>query len=109
MFGSMRVEATLSENQVSCKQLTSTTVPDTQDQQGECPPPTPLLLVLEDRADQTCLSRRPSPTPNKVCVCVCSDYVSVPVKILVNNIEVTSGEYHFYNCAATVRKNPNMP
>lgn len=38
------------------------------------------------------------------------DYVSVPVKILVNNaIEVTSSEYHFYNCAATVRKNPNTP
>uniref|UniRef100_A0A8C4GMS9 Plexin b2a, tandem duplicate 1 n=1 Tax=Dicentrarchus labrax TaxID=13489 RepID=A0A8C4GMS9_DICLA len=39
-----------------------------------------------------------------------SYYVSVPVKILVNNqIEVTSGEYHFYNCAATVRKNQNTP
>ncbi|KAM7367318.1 hypothetical protein PAMP_015229 [Pampus punctatissimus] len=38
------------------------------------------------------------------------DFVSVPVKILVNNqIEVTSGEYHFYNCAATVRKNQNTP
>ena len=49
-----------------------------------------------------------------MCVCVCvrvfSDYVSVPVKVLVNdNIEVTSGEYEFYNCAATVRKNPNTP
>ncbi|KAM3858765.1 plexin-B2-like [Diretmus argenteus] len=38
------------------------------------------------------------------------DYVSVPVKVLVNNdIEVTYGEYHFYNCAATVRKNQNTP
>ncbi|KAM4614941.1 LOW QUALITY PROTEIN: plexin-B2-like [Polymixia lowei] len=44
------------------------------------------------------------PTPDQ------QDYVSVPVKVLVNdNIEVTSGEYHFYNCAATVRKNPNTP
>ncbi|TWW64893.1 Plexin-B2 Precursor [Takifugu flavidus] len=44
------------------------------------------------------------PTPDQ------QDYVSVPVKILVNkNIEVTSGEYHFYNCAATVRKNQNAP
>ncbi|CAJ1054611.1 plexin-B2a [Xyrichtys novacula] len=38
------------------------------------------------------------------------DYVSVPVKIMVNNIiEVASDEYHFYNCAATVKKNPNTP
>ncbi|XP_057710527.1 plexin-B2a [Corythoichthys intestinalis] len=38
------------------------------------------------------------------------DYVSVPVQILVNdNIVVTSGEFHFYDCAATVRKNPNTP
>ncbi|XP_042259850.1 plexin-B2-like [Thunnus maccoyii] len=38
------------------------------------------------------------------------DFVSVPVKVLVNDkIEVTSGEYQFYNCAATVRKNPNTP
>uniref|UniRef100_H3CIC5 Plexin b2a, tandem duplicate 1 n=1 Tax=Tetraodon nigroviridis TaxID=99883 RepID=H3CIC5_TETNG len=39
-----------------------------------------------------------------------ADYVSVPVKVLVNeSIEVTSGEYRFYNCAATVRKNQNAP
>ncbi|XP_070847904.1 plexin-B2a [Chaetodon trifascialis] len=44
------------------------------------------------------------PTPDQ------QDYVSVPVKVLVNDkIEVTSGEYHFYNCAATVRKNQNTP
>ncbi|XP_019119112.2 plexin-B2a [Larimichthys crocea] len=44
------------------------------------------------------------PTPEQ------QDYVSVPVKVLVNDrIEVTSGEYHFYNCAATVRKNQNTP
>uniref|UniRef100_A0A4W6D025 Plexin b2a, tandem duplicate 1 n=1 Tax=Lates calcarifer TaxID=8187 RepID=A0A4W6D025_LATCA len=42
-------------------------------------------------------------TPNQ------QDYVSVPVQVLVNKIEVTSGEYHFYNCAATVRKNQNTP
>lgn len=39
-----------------------------------------------------------------------SDYVSVPVKVVVNKeFEVTSGEYHFYNCTATVRKNQNAP
>ncbi|KAK7896818.1 hypothetical protein WMY93_022143 [Mugilogobius chulae] len=44
------------------------------------------------------------PTPDH------QDYVSVPVKIMVNkNIEVTSSQYHFYNCGATVRKNPNTP
>ncbi|XP_061663981.1 plexin-B2-like [Syngnathoides biaculeatus] len=38
------------------------------------------------------------------------DFVSVPVKVVLNQkIVVTSGEYHFYNCAATVRKNPNTP
>lgn len=45
-----------------------------------------------------------------VRVCVCSDFVSVPVKVMVNEkIKVTSGEYRFYNCAATVRKNRNTP
>ncbi|CAL8242316.1 unnamed protein product [Merluccius merluccius] len=38
------------------------------------------------------------------------DYVSVPVRVMLNgSIEVTSGEYHFYNCSATVNKNPNTP
>ncbi|CAL1568366.1 unnamed protein product [Knipowitschia caucasica] len=38
------------------------------------------------------------------------DFVSVPVRVMVNtDIEVTSSHYHFYNCAATVRKNPNTP
>ncbi|XP_068442414.1 plexin-B2a [Clinocottus analis] len=38
------------------------------------------------------------------------DYMSIPVTVLVNDrIKVTSGEYHFYNCAATVRKNQNSP
>lgn len=38
------------------------------------------------------------------------DFVSVPVKVVVNkDIEVASSKYHFYNCAATVRKNPNTP
>lgn len=47
----------------------------------------------------------------KVGVCpVCPDYVSVPVKIVVNDrIVVTSGDFQFYNCAATVRKNPKTP
>ncbi|XP_014850853.1 PREDICTED: plexin-B2-like isoform X2 [Poecilia mexicana] len=44
------------------------------------------------------------PTPEQ------QDFVSVPMKILLNEtVEVTSGEYHFYNCAATVWKNPNTP
>ncbi|CAB1421796.1 unnamed protein product, partial [Pleuronectes platessa] len=44
------------------------------------------------------------PTPEQ------QDYVSVPVKVLVNNkIQVTSGKYEFYNCAATIRKNQNTP
>ncbi|XP_024140535.1 plexin-B2 [Oryzias melastigma] len=38
------------------------------------------------------------------------DFVSVPLKIRVNKTtEVTSGEFHFYNCAATVKKNENTP
>ncbi|KAM6895544.1 plexin-B2a [Xenentodon cancila] len=38
------------------------------------------------------------------------DYVSIPVRILVNKTtQLTSGEYHFYNCAATVRNNQNTP
>ncbi|XP_036977054.1 plexin-B2a [Acanthopagrus latus] len=44
------------------------------------------------------------PTPDR------QDFVSVPVKVMVNKkIKVTSGEYRFYNCAATVRKNQNTP
>ncbi|KAM4712047.1 plexin-B2-like isoform 1-T3 [Anableps anableps] len=44
------------------------------------------------------------PTPEQ------QDFVSVPVKVLVNKTtEVASGEYLFYNCAATVSKNPNAP
>uniref|UniRef100_A0A671Y5U7 Plexin b2a, tandem duplicate 1 n=1 Tax=Sparus aurata TaxID=8175 RepID=A0A671Y5U7_SPAAU len=44
------------------------------------------------------------PTPDR------QDFVSVPVKVMVNEkIKVTSGEYRFYNCAATVRKNRNTP
>ncbi|XP_004083331.2 plexin-B2 [Oryzias latipes] len=38
------------------------------------------------------------------------DFVSVPLKIRVNKTtEVTSGKFHFYNCAATVRSNENTP
>ncbi|XP_019898522.3 plexin-B2 [Esox lucius] len=44
------------------------------------------------------------PTPDK------QDYVAVPVRILVNgDVEVTSGEYKFYNCAAAIRKSENTP
>uniref|UniRef100_A0A8C5BVZ8 Plexin b2a, tandem duplicate 1 n=1 Tax=Gadus morhua TaxID=8049 RepID=A0A8C5BVZ8_GADMO len=45
----------------------------------------------------------PAPPPRQ-------DYVSVPMRVMVNDtIEVTSGEYHFYDCGATVSKNPNTP
>ncbi|MCI4388937.1 hypothetical protein PGIGA_G00091900 [Pangasianodon gigas] len=38
------------------------------------------------------------------------DFVAVPVKIKVNgNIEVTQGEYKFYNCAAVVKNAVNTP
>ncbi|XP_026219213.1 plexin-B2a [Anabas testudineus] len=63
--------------------------------------------VVNNRVQVTCSLPDPDeipPTPDQ------QDYVSVPVKVLVNgDIEVTSGEYHFYNCAATVRKNQNTP
>uniref|UniRef100_A0A4W5L220 Plexin TIG domain-containing protein n=1 Tax=Hucho hucho TaxID=62062 RepID=A0A4W5L220_9TELE len=43
-------------------------------------------------------------TPDK------QDFVTMQVKILFNHsIEVTSSEYKFYNCAATVRKSENTP
>ncbi|KAM9467496.1 plexin-B2a isoform 1-T2 [Clarias gariepinus] len=38
------------------------------------------------------------------------DFVAVPVKILLNkNIELTHGEYQFYNCAAVVKNAVNTP
>ncbi|XP_066523018.1 plexin-B2a [Hoplias malabaricus] len=37
------------------------------------------------------------------------DFVSVPVKINVNNIEVAASEYRFYNCAAVVKNSANTP
>ncbi|KAK3545019.1 hypothetical protein QTP86_033213, partial [Hemibagrus guttatus] len=38
------------------------------------------------------------------------DFVAVPVKIIMNsNIEVTHGEYKFYNCAAVVKNAVNTP
>ncbi|XP_068162621.1 plexin-B2-like [Antennarius striatus] len=65
------------------------------------------VMVYDDQVLVTCSLPDPieiPPTPDQ------QDYVSVPVKVLVNDhIEVTSGEYHFYNCAATVRKNQNTP
>ncbi|KAI3366565.1 hypothetical protein L3Q82_000488 [Scortum barcoo] len=65
------------------------------------------VMLFNGQMLVTCSLPKPveiPPTPDQ------QDYVSVPVKVLVNdNIEVTSGEYHFYNCAATVRKNQNTP
>uniref|UniRef100_A0A6Q2XWD0 Plexin b2a, tandem duplicate 1 n=1 Tax=Esox lucius TaxID=8010 RepID=A0A6Q2XWD0_ESOLU len=49
---------------------------------------------------------------NEVTVisCIGINYVAVPVRILVNgDVEVTSGEYKFYNCAAAIRKSENTP
>ncbi|XP_034055795.1 plexin-B2-like, partial [Gymnodraco acuticeps] len=64
------------------------------------------VVVIEDRK-VTCALPDPVDIPPPTQQ---QDYVSVPVKVVVNdNIEVTSGEYHFYNCAATVRKNQNTP
>ncbi|XP_040885699.1 plexin-B2a [Toxotes jaculatrix] len=68
---------------------------------------TRAVMSVDGQRQVTCSLPSPEeipPTPDQ------QDYVSVPVKVLVNNkIEVTSGEYHFYNCAATVRKNQNTP
>ncbi|KAM9846101.1 plexin-B2-like [Aulostomus maculatus] len=69
---------------------------------------TTVAVVLFDTQPRvTCSLPDPveiPPTPNQ------KDFVSVPVKIMVNDrIKVTSGEYHFYNCAATVGKNQDTP
>ncbi|XP_022605510.1 plexin-B2-like [Seriola dumerili] len=68
---------------------------------------TGAVMNFGDPVQVTCSLPNPGeipPTPDQ------QDYVSVPVKVMVNNkIEVTFGEYHFYNCAATVRKNQNTP
>ncbi|XP_068611389.1 plexin-B2-like [Brachionichthys hirsutus] len=65
------------------------------------------VMVYGDQVLVTCSLPDPAeipPTPDQ------QDYVSVSVKVLVNdNVEVTSGEYRFYNCAATIRKNQNTP
>ncbi|KAG7496795.1 plexin-B2-like [Solea senegalensis] len=65
------------------------------------------VMNVDSQVLVTCSLPNPGqipPTPDQ------QDYVSVPVKIVVNNkTEVTSGEYHFYNCAASVRKNQNTP
>nr|XP_040028481.1 plexin-B2a isoform X2 [Gasterosteus aculeatus aculeatus] len=65
-----------------------------------------VMVIADSQVRVTCSLPDPveiPPTPDQ------QDYVSVPVTVLVNNIKVTSGQYHFYNCAATVRKNPNSP
>ncbi|XP_028304931.1 plexin-B2a isoform X2 [Gouania willdenowi] len=68
---------------------------------------TDAVMATDGQGRVTCSLPHPAaipPTPKQ------QDYVSVPVKILVNNrIEVTKGEYKFYNCAATVRKHQNTP
>uniref|UniRef100_A0A665URW1 Plexin-B2-like n=1 Tax=Echeneis naucrates TaxID=173247 RepID=A0A665URW1_ECHNA len=65
------------------------------------------VMTVHDQVKVTCSLPKPAEIPPTLDQ---QDYVSVPVKILVNNkTEVTSGEYHFYNCAATVRKNQNTP
>ncbi|XP_069580096.1 plexin-B2-like [Brachyistius frenatus] len=68
---------------------------------------TAAVMVFDSQVRVTCSLPDPveiPPTPEQ------QDYVSVPVRILVNSrIKVTSGEYQFYNCAATVRKNQNTP
>uniref|UniRef100_A0A8D3A7Y9 Plexin b2a, tandem duplicate 1 n=1 Tax=Scophthalmus maximus TaxID=52904 RepID=A0A8D3A7Y9_SCOMX len=65
------------------------------------------VMTVDSQVLVTCSLPNPGeipPTPEQ------QDFVSVPVKVVVNNkIVVTTGEYHFYNCAATVRKNQNTP
>ncbi|XP_034530045.1 plexin-B2-like [Notolabrus celidotus] len=65
------------------------------------------VIDIHSQVQVTCSLPHPGdipPTPDG------QDYVSVPVRVLVNDrIVVASNEYHFYNCAATVRKNPNTP
>ncbi|CAN9508504.1 unnamed protein product [Ophioblennius macclurei] len=64
-------------------------------------------VVLLDPVRVTCSLPEPSQIP---ATPPRQDYVSVPVRVLVNErIEVTKGEYRFYNCTATVNKNPNTP
>lgn len=80
-------------------------LPFTPEQQGGSILPLRFLTGPLDGGGGQVLTRCLS-----VCVCVFADFVSVPVKIYVNQtIKVTSGEYHFYNCAAAIRKNPNTP
>ncbi|XP_041833898.1 plexin-B2a [Melanotaenia boesemani] len=68
---------------------------------------TDAVIISTTTVQVTCSLPDPTeipPTPDQ------QDYVSVPVTIQVNRtIQVTSGEYHFYNCAATIRKNQNTP
>ncbi|XP_076016194.1 plexin-B2-like [Genypterus blacodes] len=64
-------------------------------------------VVTDDGKVVTCSLPDPVDIPSTPHL---QDYVSVPVKVLVNrDIEVTSGQYHFYNCGATIRKNQNTP
>ncbi|KAM8884047.1 plexin-B2a isoform 1-T5 [Synchiropus picturatus] len=62
--------------------------------------------VVVDRHEVACSLPDPSDIPSTED----QDFVSVAVRVEVNDkIPVTSSEYHFYNCAATVRQNQNTP
>uniref|UniRef100_UPI0037E9BEC6 plexin-B2-like n=1 Tax=Semicossyphus pulcher TaxID=241346 RepID=UPI0037E9BEC6 len=65
------------------------------------------VMDIHNHIQVTCLPPDPVDIPPTL---EGKDYVSVPVKVIVNEkIMVASGDYHFYNCAATVRKNQNTP
>uniref|UniRef100_A0A672SRZ7 Plexin B2 n=1 Tax=Sinocyclocheilus grahami TaxID=75366 RepID=A0A672SRZ7_SINGR len=45
-----------------------------------------------------------------ILICMCVDFVSVQVKITVNDgVEVASSAFEFYNCAAVVKRSENTP
>uniref|UniRef100_A0A8C2CKX2 Plexin b2a n=1 Tax=Cyprinus carpio TaxID=7962 RepID=A0A8C2CKX2_CYPCA len=45
-----------------------------------------------------------------ILICMCVDFVAVPVKITVNDIiEVASSAFEFYNCAEVVKRSENTP
>ncbi|KAG7454750.1 hypothetical protein MATL_G00263040 [Megalops atlanticus] len=53
----------------------------------------------------------PLPSPNQIPVTPDDeqDYVAVPVKVFVGDVEVAASEYKFYNCSAAIRKAENTP
>ncbi|KAM6962226.1 plexin-B2a [Tautogolabrus adspersus] len=65
------------------------------------------VIDIHSQTQVTCSLPQPGDIPTTQDE---QDYVSVQVNVLVNDrIVVASGEYHFYNCAATIRKNQNSP